>query len=256
MCRFISLELDTEYAIRVRCCAGERTINGRWSEVAVVRTQRLPAPSNVRVKSDTWDSITLTWDAVEGASFYQIEVDESKFWNASTTNAFTKRGLLPETDYTFRVRTVKGNTVSEWSVVVKGRTQKELFETSRWKECPDYVDGIRKYSVDEKNPRIATFIGGNWCTIIGNTPLPPNTVTSWNIKILESRDNNGDCIYIGIAPSNIDQNVGNNYILLDGTLIAMILHYGLDLLTITVVKSMDQGKKTENTSTQGTVLAL
>ena len=83
----------------------------RWSEEAIVKTQKLPAPSNVRAKSETWDSITLTWDAVEGVSFYQIEVDGSKSWDASTANTFTKRGLLPETEYTFRVRAVRGNSV-------------------------------------------------------------------------------------------------------------------------------------------------
>ena len=78
-----------------------------------------------------------------------------------------------------------------------------------WKDCPDYVDGNRKYTVDVKNPRIATFIGGNWCTIIGNTPLPLNKVTSWNIKILKSY-NNGSNIYVGVAPSNINQNKDDN----------------------------------------------
>ena len=96
--------------------------------------------------------------------------------------------------------------MSEWSDVVKGRTQK--WECV-WKECPDNVDGNRKYSVGMKNTRIATFIGGNWCTIIGNTPLPLNKVTSWNIKVLKSRDNDGYGILIGIAPSNINQN--DNY---------------------------------------------
>ena len=70
-----------------------------------------------------------------------------------------------------------------------------------------------KYSVDEENPRIATMIGGDgygWCTIIGNTPLPLNKVTSWSIKILKSKDN-GYCIFIGVAPSDINQNEGDNY---------------------------------------------
>ena len=85
---------------------------GRWSEEAILKTQKFPAPSNVRVKSDiTWDFITLAWGAVEGASFYQIEVDESKFWDVSTTNAFTKRRLLPETEHTFRILAVRGNSV-------------------------------------------------------------------------------------------------------------------------------------------------
>ena len=71
-------------------------------------------------------------------------MDESKTWDASTTNTFTKTGLLAETEHSFRVRTVCGNEVSEWSDVVKGRTQKESFETSAWKECPNNVDEEKK----------------------------------------------------------------------------------------------------------------
>ena len=76
-----------------------------------MKTQELSEPSNIRVNSETWDSITLTWDVVGGALFYQIEVDESKFWDSSSTNTFTKRGLLPETEHSFRVRAVRGNSV-------------------------------------------------------------------------------------------------------------------------------------------------
>ena len=55
---------------------------------------------------------------------YQIEVDGSKSWDASTTNTFTKKLFLSETEHTFRIRAVRGNSVSEWNDVVKGRTQK------------------------------------------------------------------------------------------------------------------------------------
>ena len=40
---------------------------------------------------------------------------------------------------------------------------------------------------------------------------PQNKVTSWNIKILKSKDNNGSGIYIGVSPSDINQNEWNNY---------------------------------------------
>ena len=174
----------------------------------------IPVPSNITTTSVTWDSITLTWDGIEDASFYQIEVDGNKVWDISSANTFTKRGLLPETDYTFRVRAVRGNTVSEWSNIVKGKTQKAPdFSECVWKGCPEDVYEKMKYSVDEKNPRITTKIGdGNyWCTIIGNTLLPLNKVTSWSIRILKSKDNDGAGIFIGVAPSDINQNEDDNH---------------------------------------------
>ena len=114
------------------------------SEVKENVNSSIPVPSNITAKSATWNSTALSWNAIEGASFYQIEADGSKFWDASTTNTFTKRELLPETEHSFRVRAVCGNEVSEWSDVVKGRTQKAPeFKTSRWKECPEYVNERR-----------------------------------------------------------------------------------------------------------------
>ena len=211
-CSIADLENGTRYTVRVKCTAGKK-MDGKWSECVVVKTVGAPVPSNLRVKKIGLD-IILTWDPVEGASFYQIEVDGSKYLNASTTNELTKRGLLPDTEYSFRVCAVKGNLVGEWSDVVRGRTQKSPtnFSECVWEKCPDDVDAERKYSVDEKNPRIATMNGDyDDCTIIGNTPLPINKVTSWNIKILKSRRNDGSGILIGVAPFDIDQNEKFNY---------------------------------------------
>ena len=48
-----------------------------------------------------------------------------------------------------------------------------------WKEGPGNVNLFNKYSVDERDTRIATRINGSdWCTIIGNTSIPLNTITS------------------------------------------------------------------------------
>ena len=100
-------------------CPGD-SVELDTSEVKENVDSSIPVPSNITTKKITCDFITLTWDVVEGASFYQIEVDEKRFWYVSIKNSFTKGGLLPETEYTFRVRTVRGNSVSEWSDVVKG----------------------------------------------------------------------------------------------------------------------------------------
>ena len=68
--------------------------------------------------------------------------------------------------------------------------------------------------MDEKNPRVATKnegYDGDYCTIIGDTPLLSNAVTSCNVKILKSRYNDGGSIVVGVAPSDIDQNEDDNY---------------------------------------------
>ena len=49
----------------------------------------IPVPSSITTKGITWDSITLSWNTVEGASFYQIEMDGNKFWEATTVDTFT-----------------------------------------------------------------------------------------------------------------------------------------------------------------------
>ena len=94
----------------------------------------------------------------------------------------------------------------------KPQTVQKKWECA-WKECPGNVEGRKKYSVYKKNPRIASKEGIDdyYCTIIGNTPLPPSKVTSWSIKVLKSKGNNGDGIYIGVAPSDINQNEDGNY---------------------------------------------
>ena len=110
------------------------------------------------------------------------------------------------TTYCLKMRIVHQGVSTQWGDEAEFTTPE--FKGCRvWKESPDHVYEDMKYSVDEENQRIATKIdrGDDYCsTIIGNTALPLNTVTSWSIKILESK-NDGLGIYIGVAPSDIDQ---------------------------------------------------
>ena len=105
--------------------------------------------------------------------------------------------LEAEATYNVRVKAELQGKESEWSEEAEFTTP-EFSECCGWKECPDYVNVDKKYFVDEMNPRITTKKSSSnwWCTIIGNTPLPQNKKTSWSIKILKSKDNNGNSIYI------------------------------------------------------------
>ena len=112
----------------------------------------------------------------------------------------------------------KSDFVFEKIIPFKNETRKLVsamrnFRKSVWKECPSKVAEKRKYTVDGNNSRIASkFSEGyfGYCTIIGDKQLPRDTVTSWSIKVLKSSGNDGYCIEVGVAPSDIDQNK-NNY---------------------------------------------
>lgn len=175
----------------------------------------VPVPSNIRMKSDSWDSISLMWDHVENASFYQIEVYGTNFQSATMTNVFTKTGLCETTEYIFRVRAVRWNSVSEWSYGLKKSTQKKIFENCVWRGCPGYVCEERKYALKEMNIRAAMKTGkvfGQRCTIIGNTFIPPDRVTMFGVKVLKSFTNDANNIYVGVAPFDIDQGANDNAI--------------------------------------------
>ena len=93
------------------------------------------------------------------------------------------------TAYCLKMRIIHQEVSTQWSDVAEFTPEftSPKFKCCIWKECPDNVDWNRKYSVDVKNSRIATKRNNGWSTIIGNTPLPLNKVTSWTIKILKSK---------------------------------------------------------------------
>ena len=169
----------------------------------------------------------MKWMFLKGVdSPFEVEVEMwEKGHEEGTSRTFTRelslgsgepvwfRSTFPaSTTYSLKMRIVHQGMSTQWSDKTDFTTP-EFKDLCVWKECPDYVDEDKKYSVDKKNPRIATKIGDDYwnCTIIGNTPLPLNKVTSCSIKILKSRNNDGKGIRIGVAPFDINQNEDDNY---------------------------------------------
>lgn len=171
----------------------------------------IPTPSDVVIKSSTFDKIILTWNQVDFVTSYQVEFvhEKGKFLSTTKTPKCVRTGLEPATGYDIRVRAVKNDAVGEWSSPLREFTQKHYFETSGWKECPDSVEAKNRYFVDERNPTIATKVNYGWCTVVGNIPIPHKKVVSWGVKILKSRDNNGNGIFIGVVPIYIFQDIVN-----------------------------------------------
>lgn len=85
-----------------------------------------------------------------------------------------------------------------------------------WKECPEAINGGRKYSFEEGDPAIATKIGNSCSTIIGSTPFPRGAVSSCVIKVVQKSKRGGGgggglSSYVGVAPVDIDQDEDSNF---------------------------------------------
>jgi len=122
-----SLTPGTHHAYRVR------SINpggkSEWSGYANATTQMesVPVPVNVTAVP-TLNNITLSWDAVTGASGYDVEADGVTYDNGVRTT-YTQNNLAPGTQHLYRVRAKKGGINSEWSAAVVASTLTNAFGT-------------------------------------------------------------------------------------------------------------------------------
>ncbi|WP_342552876.1 S-layer homology domain-containing protein [Paenibacillus sp. FSL R7-0652] len=75
-----------------------------WKSTDTVKTKdpdNLPAPKNLRVDS-TWNSITISWDAVEGADKYYVRKNNDYVYDGPDTT-YTITNLNPDVPYTLYV---------------------------------------------------------------------------------------------------------------------------------------------------------
>jgi len=127
------LTADTEYEFQVRAVDGDRV--SEWSNSVIEKTHAEAAdvPTNVHVTDTTDDSISLAWDAVAGATGYEIRYriiynPGSGQWSSEnitfTDNTAVISGLLPDTTYEFQVRAIRGGPGNAgWSEGVLAKTK-------------------------------------------------------------------------------------------------------------------------------------
>lgn len=137
---------------------------------------------------------------------------------------FFGEGLKAECKYEARVRGVYGEKASKWSDSTPFLPS--FTECCTWKKCPRYVSSGSEYLVDPSNARIATkhdtgdddddyaygYAFPTYSTAIGNIALPLNRVTSWSIKVRKTWGNKCQGLFVGVAPSDINQDFNENYV--------------------------------------------
>lgn len=87
---------------------------------ASIQAPELAVPANISVTTEK-TSITLTWDAVQNATGYELEADGKIIGNGNKTT-FTHTGLKEGTEHTYRVRAKNAQTIGAWSKIIKERT--------------------------------------------------------------------------------------------------------------------------------------
>ena len=87
-----------------------------WSVLA-----NCPEVTGLQASSANGTDILLSWDAMPGATQYQLKVEQEEtgnpfvFWLSLSDNSYLLEGLAPDGIYKFKVRTVCGGEKASWS---------------------------------------------------------------------------------------------------------------------------------------------
>lgn len=106
-----NLSPNSKHIFTVR--AKNTKTSSAWSE-SLVKSTLVGVPQNIMTQANS-DTITITWDIVDGAVNYEIYIDKSQVISTSK-NEYKLTGLLPNSIHTFSIRASNGDGYSEWSV--------------------------------------------------------------------------------------------------------------------------------------------
>ncbi|XP_026748498.2 uncharacterized protein LOC113509377 [Galleria mellonella] len=128
---FLMIKIQTmditknDIQIKIHGYENESTIYGKYSTV----DNSLKAPSALTANEHkiTATTIPLHWPAVKESISYEIEKDNFVYTNIIGTD-FTFDNLKSESKYSFRIRSVKNNTVSVWSEYYIVHTKSDPFK--------------------------------------------------------------------------------------------------------------------------------
>ncbi|EMS70435.1 fibronectin type III domain-containing protein [Ruminiclostridium cellobioparum] len=148
-------------------------------------TLALPPKVNVDKKGITY--ITLKWEAVSGATGYEIEAD-GKISSNGTATTYTQNGLEAETSHTYRLRVINAGGTGRWSEVVQAATYPNPPETPVITETYttqsaitinwDEVDKATGYEIEADGKIISTDLE----TTYTDEGLQPDTSHKYRVR--------------------------------------------------------------------------
>ncbi|MCZ8518601.1 MULTISPECIES: RCC1 domain-containing protein [Paenibacillus] len=118
------------FQVKARNDIGEETesvLTGSFTTL----TTKLSIPAGIRT-SATENQIALSWEPVQGATAYQVQIDEQtdSIQVDSAVLSYVHANLSASENHSYRVRAVRNDQVSEWSDKVDGQTLETFVSTS------------------------------------------------------------------------------------------------------------------------------
>ena len=109
-----SLTPETTYQVQVQAVYSDGVSS--WTGTTFTTLEDVATPSALAVSDVTWGTAVLSWTENGEATAWEVCLngDETNLISADS-NPFTVEGLTPETEYTAKVRAVKGEKKSYWS---------------------------------------------------------------------------------------------------------------------------------------------
>ncbi len=124
-----NLTPNTTYRFRVRGVRGS-DLSPFSTEASVTTPNEAPvalvAPTGLNGSAQSASTIRVVWTAVPTAGAYEVQratlTGEFAALDTTTALEYTSTGMLPITDYRFRVRAIRGNETGPFSAAVTVRT--------------------------------------------------------------------------------------------------------------------------------------
>lgn len=193
----------------------EEGIHSTSSTPSIDEDEDIFIPS-LHITTVTKHSVSMIWDAVPHTpgkeTVYDI-VEQVPGIDTTTAHIYkgkgtsmTEDGLISGVTYQYRIRagtiTEKkdANNTSEtwgpWSDRLIVNTSKSPFSGCGWRPCG------ASYRISGFPSRFATKTSedSTRSVVLGDTILEKGSWYSWSVRIIRSRANNGEGIYIGVAP--------------------------------------------------------